>query len=274
MKTLLTLVLITMMLTDPGKISKINRAKEEAKKAYQSGDYATAITKYTYLTDSLDVNEDELRLNLANAFFQVSDTASAIGHYQTLTQSVKNTIRSTAQQQLGVIKNKQGKFEEALNHFKEAIKSNPANDDARYNYELLKRKLDEEKKQEQQKQDQQQDKQDQQNDQQKKDEQKEQEKKDKDKQDQEKKDQDQNNDPDKDDKQKDDQQKEEQQNKDQQEDQDKKENKPSSEKLEQMKITEDKAKMILDAMKNQEIQYLQQNKRKATQPKDKNKPDW
>jgi Ca-activated chloride channel homolog len=220
MKILLTFVLLSMLITDPGKISQINRAKEEAKKAYQAGDYATAITKYTYLNNELAVNEDELRLNLANAYFQVSDTVSAIGHYQTLTQSGKNTIRSTAQQQLG----------------------------------------------------QQQDKKDQQNDQQKKDEQKEQEKKDKDKQDQEKKDQDKNSDPDKDDKKKDDQQKEEQQNKDQQED--KKENKPSSEKLEQMKITEDKAKMILDAMKNQEIQYLQQNKRKATQPKDKNKPDW
>lgn len=273
MKVLLTILLTSMLITDPGKISKINRAKEEAKKAYQAGDYTTAITKYTYLTDSLDVNEDELLLNLANAYFQVSDTASAIEQYQTLTQSSKNTIRSTAQQQLGVIKNKQGKSEEALNHFKEAIKSNPANDDARYNYELLKRKLDEEKKQEQQKQEQQ-DKQDQQNDQQKKDEQNEQEKKDQDKKDQEKKDQDKNSDPDKDDKNKDDQQKEEQQNKDQQEDKDQKENKPSSEKLEQMKITEDKAKMILEAMKNQEIQYLQQNKRKATQPKDKNKPDW
>jgi hypothetical protein len=27
-------------------------------------------------------------------------------------------------------------------------------------------------------------------------------------------------------------------------------------------------------MKNQEIQYLQQNKRKATKPRDKGKPDW
>ena len=55
----------------------------------------------------------------------------------------------------------------------------------------------------------------------------------------------------------------------------KKKNSPQlSEKLEQMKISEEKAKMILDAMKNQEIQYLQQNKRKATVPKDKAKPDW
>ena len=55
----------------------------------------------------------------------------------------------------------------------------------------------------------------------------------------------------------------------------KNENTPQlSEKLQQMKISEEKAKMILEAMKNQEIQYLQQNKRKATKPKDKTKPDW
>ena len=39
-------------------------------------------------------------------------------------------------------------------------------------------------------------------------------------------------------------------------------------------MDEQKARMILEAMKNQEIQYLQQNRRKATKPKDKNKPDW
>jgi len=53
------------------------------------------------------------------------------------------------------------------------------------------------------------------------------------------------------------------------------ENSPQlSQKLQQMKMSEDKAKMILEAMKNQEIQYLQQNKRKATKPRDSGKPDW
>ena len=46
------------------------------------------------------------------------------------------------------------------------------------------------------------------------------------------------------------------------------------EKLEQMKISEEKARMILEAMKNQEKQYLQQQKRKATKSRDRNKPDW
>ena len=36
----------------------------------------------------------------------------------------------------------------------------------------------------------------------------------------------------------------------------------------------DDCTMILEAMKNQEIQYLQQNKRKSSKPKDRGKPDW
>jgi Ca-activated chloride channel homolog len=267
MKTyLLLFIVLSVWITDPAKIGKINRAKEDARKAYLAGDYEKAVNHYRYLTDSLHVTEDEVTLNLANAYFNLSDTANAIGQYQSLTQSTKPAIRTAAQQQLGVIKNKQEKFEEALTHFKEAIKADPRNEDARYNYEMLKRKLDEQKKKEEQQQkDQQQDKKDQQK---KDDQKKEQEKKEQEKKNQE----DKKDNQDKPDQKKD--QEKDQSEKDQKENFDKKENKPSSEKLEQMKISEEKARMILEAMKNQEVQYLQQNKRKATQPKNKNKPDW
>ena len=113
-------------------------------------DYQTAVSKYQYLKDSLGVNEDEVLLNLANAYFELNDTTAALQHYQQLTQSSNGKIKSLAQQQLGVTRNRQAKFEDALNHFKEAIKADPTNMDARYNYELLKRKLDEQKKQDQQ----------------------------------------------------------------------------------------------------------------------------
>ncbi|MFZ2905763.1 MAG: tetratricopeptide repeat protein [Cyclobacteriaceae bacterium] len=285
MKGLITFTLMLVLLTDPTKIGKINTLKAEAKKAYLAGDYKTAVQKYRYLIDSLQVKEDEVMLNLANAYFQLNDSTNALSEYQSLTQSSKHQLRSKAQQQLGVMSNRQGKFEEALNYFKESIKSDPSNNDARYNYELLKKKLEEKKKQEQQKQQQNQ-----------KDQNKEQENKDQEKQEQEKKEQ-----QDKQEKQKEEQKKEQekkdqqQEKKDQQKkDQQKKENEqqqeeqqkqdqekqepketpPVSEKLKQMQISEEKAKMLLEAMKNQEIQYLQQNKRKATKPKDKSKPDW
>ena len=47
-----------------------------------------------------------------------------------------------------------------------------------------------------------------------------------------------------------------------------------SEKLEELNLTEEKARMILEAMKNSEVQYIQQNQKKATQRPDSNKPDW
>ena len=41
-----------------------------------------------------------------------------------------------------------------------------------------------------------------------------------------------------------------------------------------MKISPEKAKMILEAMKNQEVQYIQQNKKKARTRAKNDKPDW
>ena len=278
MKSLLVLLLLIASLIDPTRIGKINTLKSEAKKAYEAGDYKTAIRKYRYLVDSLQVKEDEVLLNLANAYFQSNDTTNAVSQYQSVTQSTKSQLRSKAQQQLGVMSNRQGKFEEALNHFKESIKSDPTNEDARYNYELLKKKIEEQKKKEQQKQDQNKDQnkeeeKKEQQDKQKEDQKKEQEKnKEEQKKDQQQKDQEQ-----KDSEKKEKEKQDQEQNKDQKEDKDQQKKEQQNfdpEKMQQMKLSEEKAKMILEAMRNQEKQYLQQNKRKATKPKDKGKPDW
>src|SRR6478609_10341864 len=277
MKIVVGLLVIVLMFTDLDKIGKINSLKTEAKKAYLGGDYQTAIQKYRYLVDSMGVKEDEVLLNLANSYFEIRDTTNISSAYQPLTQSSNAKFRSVANQQLGVSANRQGKLDEALNHFKQALKADPSNKDARFNYEIVKKKIEEKKKQEeQQKKDQKQD--DQKKEQDKKDEKKDPENKDK--QGDEKKEKDDKG-KEKEDSQKKDQQ--DKQSKEQQKEQEQKENQnkdkkdipPSvSEKLKEMQMSEDKAKMILEAMKNQEVQYLQQNKRKATKPKDRGKPDW
>ena len=145
------LFILALVVIDPSRIAKVNSAKTEARKAYMDGDYKKAVSVYTYLTDTLDVREDEVMVNLANAYFQVKDTANAISVYQSLTASPKSHIRSKAQQQLGILHHRQGKLEEALANFKEAIKADNANVDAKYNYEMLKKKLDEEKKKQEEK---------------------------------------------------------------------------------------------------------------------------
>lgn len=144
------LILLTIVI-DPTRIARINNAKSEARKAYVEGDYKKAASLYQYLSDSLEVKEDEVMINLANSFFLVKDTANAMSTYQSLTASTKDHIRSKAHQQLGIMHHQQGKFDEALANFKEAIKADNTNVDAKYNYEALKKKLDEEKKKQEEK---------------------------------------------------------------------------------------------------------------------------
>jgi Ca-activated chloride channel homolog len=300
MKTVFLFLVASLLFTDLDKIGKINSAKAEAKKAFLSGDFKKAIQKYSYLIDSLGVNEDEVRANLASAYFQANDTSRAASTYQQLTQSPNKKISSVANQQLGVMANNTEKLEEALQYFKQALKAAPENDEARYNYEVVKKKLEEKKKQQQENKDQKdQDKKDDQKKDQNKDQKKdqkdqkdkdkkEQEKKDQEKKDQEKKDQEKKDQKDKDkdqkhqkseeQKEKEKKEKEQKEKEQQQKDEknkDKKDIPPSvKDKLKDMQMSEEKAKMILEAMKNQEVQYLQQNKRKATKPRDKGKPDW
>jgi len=275
MKVLLPLFLIAALIIDPRDIGKINSAKESAKKAFINGDYATALDKYKYLIDSMGVNEDEVTMNMAHSYFNLNDTTHAMATYQKLINSQDKMLRSNAFQQLGVLNNRQERLEDALANFKQALKADPTNEDARYDYEMVKKKLEEKKKQEEQNQkDQNKDQKDNkdQNDKQNQDKQQ----KEKQNQEQKNKDQQQKDQQQKDQEKKDSkeqQQKEQQQQDDKQERQDKQSN-FNPDKLKEMKVTEEKARMILEAMKNQEKQYIQQYKRKPTKTKDKSKPDW
>lgn len=302
MKYFILILLVINPLTDLDKIAKVNKAKKEAKKAYIEQNYQLAHDTYKFLIDSLGVREDEVLLDFAHTQYQLKDTTNAVNNYQQLAQSANSNIASVAEQQLGQVFFDKKQYEPALDHYKNALRKNPSNEDARYNYELLKKLIQEQKDQEQnqdqnqQNQDQQnKDNQDQNKDQQNKDEQnkdkenkeqqnkeeqqkqdeqqqKEQEQKDQQQQDQEKKDGQED---------KDKEQKEEQKDQQQQEgeksEEEKKKEQPQptpSDKLKEMNISEEKAKMILEAMKNNEIQYIQQNKRKATKRKSSDKPDW
>ena len=135
MKLILVKFLIINPLTDLDKIAKINKAKEEAEQAYLAEDYSLANEKYRYLKDSLGVTEHKLLLNLANTQFILQDSANAVNSYSALKDSPNKEISSIAHQQLGAMQFNNKKYEEALKHYKSALKENPANTDARYNYE-------------------------------------------------------------------------------------------------------------------------------------------
>lgn len=130
------------LLINPVEISRINSLKEKAQEAFEQENYKLVVEKCSYLSDSLNIEDDRIVLNLAHAYLLSNDTAQGFSTYQRLTTSSLEAIRSKAYQQMGVIKNKQGVPEEALAYFKEAINADKKNKDARYNYELLKRYIE------------------------------------------------------------------------------------------------------------------------------------
>lgn len=274
MKVLATLLLIGIWSPDPSEITKKNKLKKSAEKAYANGNYELAAGNYSILFDTLGVNNPAIGLNLAHSYFALGDSANARIMYQNVATSNNRQLKSIAYQQLGIMSKKQKALKESLQYLKSALKADPSNEGARYDYEVVKKLMDREaqsqknqnQNQSQKNQDQSQENQDQEN---------------QDRQDQEK--QNQEEEQSKDQQQQDDQKEEKdeqrQQNKDgeqEQREEDKKQPpRPDTEqKLEEMNISEEKAKMILEAMKNNEIQYIQQQKRKATKPHDRGKPDW
>jgi Ca-activated chloride channel family protein len=166
----------------------------------------------------------------------------------------------------------QNRRDDALRSVQAGIQKYP--DDQKL--KALAEKLKEEKKKEDQKRNQE-NKEQQQKDQQKKDQEKkeQQEKEQKEQKEQQEKQDQQSEEEKKDQEAKDKKDGEQDQRENKENKNEKTENAPQlSQKLQQMKMSEEKARMILEAMKNQEIQYLQQNKRKATKPRDSGKPDW
>lgn len=286
MKYLLIFIFLVAPFNEVNKIKKINDYKKKAEDAYLKNNFEEAAEAYKYLIDSLGVEEPEVQLNYANSLFYLNDTLQARSNYAQVASNTSNDFKSIAHQQLGLMDYYSQHYEESLKHFKQSLKADPSNEEARYNYELLK-KLLEEQEQDPENQEQNEDSQEENNEENQENQEQEQQDQDQQQQDQEQQDQDSEQQENQEQQQQDQEgeKSEEQQEQEQQEQQDpeegeNEENKedqmdPSvAEKLEEMNISEEKARMILEALKNNEIQYLQQNKRKATKRPEKGKPDW
>lgn len=168
-----------------------------------------------------------------------------------------------------------GDTKTALSTVNRGLDRYPGNDKLKKLRDELMKQQEQEQQQQQQQQQQEQQEQEQKNQEQQNQEQQEQ-NQDQEKKDQEQQEQEQKNE----EQQKDEEQKEEQKPEDAEKTEEEKEQEQKDElekfleKLKEMKISKEKAEMILQAMKNNEIQYVQQNKRKAKKRKDRSKPDW
>jgi len=148
--------------------------------------------------------------------------------------------------QRGVVLDRMGKLEEALEAFRAAVRADPKDADARFNYETVRRKLEQQKKQDQENKD------DQKQDEQQKDDEKQEQKK----QDQEQQDQK------KDEQQKQEDQKPDEPKKDQEQpkqEQEQKDGKPA----EPRKLSPEEAKRLMERLAREEKEYRMDQIRKA-----------
>ncbi len=246
-------IILVFILND--KIDEINRLTNSAEKSFFSKNYDESIRNYKTLIDSLDYSNEKIYLNLAHSYLLSNDTLNAIENYNFASLTENNKIKSIALQQLGNINEKNKKLDEALSFYKESIIADNNNEDSKYNYELVKRRIEEEKKKNQQNNKKDQNKNSKDNQKKNQSENKKQDKEGK---------EDKNNQ----------NQDEQKQNNENKKNEKKSKEESVEEKLKKINMTKKKAEMILNALNNNEFQYIQQLKRKPSKKTDKSKPDW
>ena len=233
--------------------------QDKGKKAYEEGHYDEARVYYEHVLNNRK-KDNGAQFGLGVTAYQQKDMETAARALNNAMNSDDKSLASKAMYNLGNMFRDQQKMEESLALYRKAIELDPADEDAKVNYELLKQVL------QQQEQQQQEDKQNQEQDQEKQDQQK---------QDQDSEGQDEQNK---------DQEKQEDQRK-QQEDQQQSQSEKEKEKKEQQQSqakkdeTEDQktdkqmqAEAILNALKDQE--KINQKRQIAKSKSRKLEKDW
>jgi Ca-activated chloride channel homolog len=208
----------------------------KANEAFKNGDYELAAQLYR---QAIDQNPDDARLyfNLGNALAEAGyheEAMSAFEQYRGMTEPAEQ--QALADYNQGKILSDLEEYDEPISHFRDALRMNPNDEDARFNYELAQRKKQQQQEQEDQQQDSDSDDEDSESD-----------------EDQES-DQDQQQDP------------SEQQPQDQPQNQD---GQP-----EPQNMSREEAENILDALEQLEKDLLENREKEATDSRPQNDKDW
>lgn len=123
-----------------------------ANEAYEKGDYAAAEQAYL---EAIRETPDDARLyfNLGNSLAQqgkFDEAVTAFEKFKDMSDSPED--RSKADYNIGNIFGNQEKWDKAAEQFRQSLRQNPEDPEAKYNYELANRLLQKQEQQEQQQQ--------------------------------------------------------------------------------------------------------------------------
>ena len=161
LKTQLLLSLALFLVADPATTLA---SPTSALKRYEAGKYESALREYKRLLMEKP-DDPRLHFNAGVAAFQVHDFDEALKQLNSALVTPDLQLQERAYYDLGNTDyrlgegssgpdKKQGHWEHSISSYESALKLNPNDQDAKFNLELVKKKLEELQKQQQQKQDQ------------------------------------------------------------------------------------------------------------------------
>ncbi len=163
MRTVLTFLLVLLCVSPAaasarGDVSRGNRL-------YEKGDYAQALTNYKEALQR-SPESDIINFNTGTALYKTGEFDQSIEHLQKALLSDDDALKEKAQYNLGNAFYRAGMtradqspdlavkaLEKSLGHYERAMEMDKQDEDARFNYDIVKKRLEElKKKQQQQKQ--------------------------------------------------------------------------------------------------------------------------
>lgn len=255
MKRILAIALLLSLgiATANAQSKEAKSAVRKANKLYEKEHYDDAATQY-HKGLQADSTYYKLHYNLGNSLYRQKNYSEAATHFEAALQNptMTDSEKSKAWQNLGNCHLKAGldnrengmeEFQKAVNSYKQSLKADPKNEDARYNLSYAKKLLAQAQQQQQNQQNQQQNQQNQQN-------------QDQNKQNQDNKNQDKQNDQNKD--------KNHNQNKDQNKDNNQNGEQKDRQDQNEKEMKKQDAERLLDAVRNNEKNTLKGKKKEAT----------
>ena len=97
-----------------------------------------AISKYKKLSEE-NPNQKEIDYNLGNLNYYKGEFEKAISYYNDALKTNNNELKSNSHFNLGNTYYSIDDFEKSLSEYKKSLELNPNNDDARYNFEFVKK---------------------------------------------------------------------------------------------------------------------------------------
>ncbi len=118
----------------------------EGNRNFSEGDYDKALELYR---EALEESPDSpaIRFNLGDAHFKKEEMEDAADSFSQALQSEDPEIKSRAQYNLGNSLYRQGKLQESLSAYREALKVAPGDRDAKHNLEFVLKQLQEQQQQ-------------------------------------------------------------------------------------------------------------------------------